>query len=73
MAWYDIPKVKIQYVQDERARNTRVLLSSRDFEKLVEQMEDFLDIESVEKAEKVKNPKLYTHEEIKALIKAKKR
>ena len=72
MSWYDIPKIKVQYINNENGKTKGVLLSPVDFEKLVENMEDFLDHAAVERAKK--GPaKFYTHEEIKQIIERKKR
>jgi len=72
MAWYNIPKIKIHYVQNESGTMVGVLLSHADFEKLVEKMEDFLDHAACERAKK-RPAKFYTHEEIKKIIERKKR
>jgi hypothetical protein len=73
MAWYKIPEVQIQYVQDENGKTIGVQMSVKDFENLVEKMEDFLDNMAIEESKKEKNPKFYSHEEIKKLIASKKR
>jgi TRAP-type mannitol/chloroaromatic compound transport system substrate-binding protein len=73
MAWYDIPKVALKYVYDEQGEVIGVLFDSAEFEKLAEKMEDFLDNEAVERAKKEPIKKLYTHEQIKAMIESKKR
>ena len=72
MSWYDIPKVKVQFVSNEDRTPAGVLLSAVDFEKLVEKMEDFLDHAAVERVKKAP-VKFYTHEEIGTLIARKKR
>ncbi len=71
MAWYDIPSVKIQHI---RANNEKVgvQMSKHDFDLLVELMEDLLDNLAVEAIKREKNPKFYSHEEIKQLIASKK-
>ncbi len=72
MSWYTIPKVTVQYINNEEGAVEGVLLKPSDFEKLVEKMEDFLDQAAVERAKK--GPaKFYTHEEIGRMIERKKR
>lgn len=73
MAWYDIPKLKAKYIYDENGKVVGVLLNPSDFEKLVEKMEDFLDHAAIEREKKQPLKKLYTHEEIKAIVEGKKR
>ena len=71
MAWYDIPQIKVRYVYDENGKAVSVLLRAKDFEKLVEKMEDFLDNQAIEEHHKQKNPRFYTHEEVKKMIERK--
>jgi predicted DNA-binding protein len=71
MAWYDIPKIKPHYLYDETGEVRGVLLKAKDFEKLVEKMEDFYDVAAVERVKK-ENKKFYSFEEIKKLIENKK-
>ncbi len=72
MAWYDIPSVKLEDIQ-ENGEIVGVQMSAKDFNRLIETMEDLLDNLAVEKVKKEKNPKFYSHEEIKQLIARKKR
>lgn len=72
MAWYDVPQVKIEHVR-KNEKIIAVQMNIKDFEKLVEKMEDLLDNLAVEKSKKDKKSKFYTHDEIKQLITSKKR
>lgn len=72
MSWYDIPAIKIERIRED-GKEVGIQMSVKDFEKLVEKMEDFLDNLAVEKSKKEKNPMFYTHEAIKKLIVSKKR
>lgn len=72
MAWYDIPEVKIEHVREDD-ETIAIQMSIKDFEKLVEKMEDLLDRLAIEKYKKEKKSRFYTHEEIKQLIASKKR
>lgn len=72
MAWYDVPQVKIEHVR-KNEKIIAVQMNIKDFEKLVEKMEDLLDNLAVEKSKKDKKSKFYTHDEIKQLIASKKR
>lgn len=70
MKWYEIPKIKVQELYDEDNNVRGILLKAKDFEKLVEKMEDFLDIKAIERAKKDRG-RLYSHEEIKRIIESK--
>lgn len=72
MAWYDIPQVKIEHVREDD-EVIAIQMNIKDFEKLVEKMEDLLDNLAIEKSKKAKKSRFYTHEEIKQLIASKKR
>jgi PHD/YefM family antitoxin component YafN of YafNO toxin-antitoxin module len=54
MAWYTIPKVKIKWFYSQEGEKSGVLIKAKDFQKLVERMEDLLDHEAAEKAKKPK-------------------
>ncbi len=71
MKWYEIPKINVQKLYDKDNNVQGVLLKAKDFEKLIEKMEIFLDIKAIEKAKKVSG-RLYSHEEIKHMIEGKK-
>ncbi len=72
MAWYDIPAVTVESVR-KNGEKVGIQMSAKDFEKLIEKMEDFLDHLAVEEFKKEKNPKFYSLEAIKKLIASKKR
>lgn len=71
MKWYEIPKINLQELYDENNKLCGVLIKIKDFEKLTEKAEEFFDIKAIEKAKKTKG-RLYSHEEIKNIIKGKK-
>lgn len=71
MAWYDIPQIKIEHIHKDD-EPIAVQMDIKDFEKLVEKMEDLLDNLAVEKSKKEEKPQFYTHEAIKKLIASKK-
>lgn len=70
MPWYSIPKIKIKNLYNEEGKVRGVFVEIKDFEKLVEKMEDLLDIKAVEKARK-EGGRLYSHEEIIKIIESK--
>ena len=71
MKWYDIPNIKVDKLYDDNKKVKGVLIKASGFEKLIEKMEDFLDVKAIEKAKKVKG-KIYTREEINQMIENKK-
>jgi hypothetical protein len=71
MAWYDIPLVNIEYVR-ENNENVGIQMSAKDYQRLIEKMEDFLDNLAVEEVKRDKSP-FYSHEAIKKLIASRKR
>lgn len=71
MAWYDIPQFKIEHIH-KGDEPIAVQMDIKDFEKLIEKMEDLLDNLAVEKSKKEEKPQFYTHEAIKKLIASKK-
>lgn len=72
MNWYKIPKIKKQELYDEQKNVRGVLIKAKDFEKLIEKMEDFYDIVAADKVIKSKNQKFFTLEEINEIIESKK-
>ena len=72
MAWYDIPKFNVQYLANEQGAVQRVHLSRKDFDKLIETMEDMIDYEAVKEAQKP-NVRIYTREEVERSIARKRR
>ena len=54
MKWYDIPNIKVDKLYDDNKKVKGVLIKASGFEKLIEKMEDFLDIRAIEKAKKIK-------------------
>ena len=52
MAWYTIPEIKIKRLHDTEGKVKGVVLKIKDFQKLENLMEDFLDYEAVERVRK---------------------
>ena len=73
MAWYEIPKVPVQYIADENGLVIKVLLKSADFEELVEKAEDLLDNAAIDRELANPSQNFYSYEEIIEMIKQKKR
>jgi hypothetical protein len=71
MAWYDIPQFKVEYIH-KNDEPIAIQMDMKDFEKLIEKMEDLLDNLAVEQSKKEKKAQFYTHGEIKELIASKK-
>jgi len=72
MAWYTIPKISPQYTYSEAGNMRGVLINAKEFQKFIDFMEDLEDIIDIEKAKKVKG-RLYSFEEISAMIESKKK
>ncbi len=68
----DMIKVKPRFIYDEEGEKTGILLTLRDFERIVEELEDFYDYEIVKKRSK-KKEKTFTPEQVMAEILEKRR
>lgn len=60
-------KVKPKFIYDEKDKKTGVLFTIRDFERIMEELEDFYDYELIKKRCK-KKEKTFTPEEVMAEI-----
>ena len=67
MAWYTIPELKTKWLHDAEGKVKGVVLKAKDFQKLENIMEEFLDYEAVERVRK-EGGRLYSSEEIKKII-----
>lgn len=72
MAWYNVPKINVQYLTNEQGIVQRVYLDRKDFDRLVETMEDMIDYQAVKEAQKP-NLRMYTREEVEKSIARKQR
>lgn len=67
MAWYSVPKVKLRILKEEDSKKSGVLLEYFDFEMLINKLEDFLDMEAVERVKK-EGGRRYSFEEVKEML-----
>lgn len=67
---FSIPKFKIKYLYNEKNKVKGVLLKFKDFEKLIEKIEDLVDYLAIKNIKD--KEKTYTFEEIRSMIKSKK-
>ena len=71
MAWYKIPKIKVDYLWDEdKEQKTGVSIAPKDWEKLVEKMEDFIDHADITEIKKKKQI-FYSSETIHKMLRSK--